>query len=189
MFKSFYWGGRAVVAVSRRVGSVLATRASRAVLASFGAGSIVQFGVRFDLPRSVCVGRDCLIWRGVGVAAEGSEAALWIGDRVEVNRDVLLDSTGGLTLADDVLISEGAVLYTHDHGIDARAEPVLKPKQIGAGVWIGMRAVVLPNCQHIGAGAVIGAGAIVTRDVPAGAIVAGNPAVVVGLRPQVRAVA
>ena len=189
MFKPLYWGCRTLAAGYRRLGSVVATKASRAVLARFGVGSVVQGGVRFDRPATVAIGRDCLIWRGVGVAAEGGNAMLWIGDRVEINRDVLLDSTGGLRVADDVLISEGAVVYTHDHGLDAHARPALKPKQIDTGAWIGMRAVILPNCRHIGAGAVIGAGAIVTRDVPAGAVVAGNPAVIVGQRPQVRAVA
>lgn len=189
MFRELYWGCRTVGAMYRRLGTIVATRACHAVLARLGAGSVIQNGVRFDRPGTVSIGRDCLIWRGVGVAAEGSDAALWIGDRVEVNRDVLLDSTGGLRLADDVLISEAAVLYTHDHGLDAHAKPTLKPKQIDSGAWIGMRAVLMPNCRHIGAGAVIGAGAIVTRDVPAGAIVAGNPAVIVGQRPPMRAVA
>jgi acetyltransferase-like isoleucine patch superfamily enzyme len=43
-------------------------------------------------------------------------------------------------------------------------------------VWIGHNAVILPGCKHVGRGSIIGAGAIVTRNVPAYAIVAGNPA-------------
>ncbi|MBT0957778.1 maltose transacetylase [Alphaproteobacteria bacterium KMM 3653] len=54
------------------------------------------------------------------------------------------------------------------------------PKVIGARAWIGTRAMILPQCQNIGADAVIGAGAVVTRDVPAGAVVAGNPARIIG---------
>lgn len=189
MFKSLYWGARLVRAVCRRIATMLATRACRAVLADLGAGSVVQAGVRFDRPGTVSIGKDCLIWRGVGVAAEGEDAALSIGDRVEINRDVLLDSTGSLHIANDVVISEGAVIYTHDHGLDPHAMPILKSKRIDAGAWIGMRAVIMPNCRQIGAGAVIGAGAIVTSDVAAGDIVAGNPAKIIGQRAQVRVVA
>ena len=102
----------------------------------------------------------------------------------EINRDVHLDTTGGLSIGSGVLISEGAVIYTHDHGLDPRSAPDGLPKTIGRNVWIGTRAVILPKCQRIGTGAVIGAGAIVTRDVPPFAIVAGNPARVVGYRLQ-----
>ena len=66
---------------------------------------------------------------------------------------------------------------------------LLVPKAIGEDVWIGMRAVILPQCRQIGAGAVIGAGAIVVHDVPAGAIVAGNPARVIGHRDAAQQVA
>ena len=169
-------------AVGRRIGLKIATRLHRATLAKVGAGSRFQAGVNIGHPSQVQIGRDCYVWTGVGVSAEDATGAMHIGDRVQINRDVHLDMTGGLILDDDVLISEGAVLYTHDHGLDPHATPDFMPKKIGQGVWIGMRAVVLPGCQHIGAGAVIGAGAIVTCDVPAGAIMAGNPARAIGHR-------
>lgn len=53
---------------------------------------------------------------------------------------------------------------------------------IGNDVWIGQYAVILPSCKNIGNGAVIGAGAIVTKDVPPYAIVAGNPARIIKYR-------
>lgn len=53
---------------------------------------------------------------------------------------------------------------------------------IGNDVWIGQYAVILPSCDYIGDGAVIGAGSIVTKNVPDYAIVAGNPAKVIKYR-------
>lgn len=67
-------------------------------------------------------------------------------------------------------------LYERKFGVvdqDIHWDDVL---DIGDDVWIGHNAVILPGCKSIGRGAVIGAGAIVTRDVPAYTIVAGNPA-------------
>jgi len=54
--------------------------------------------------------------------------------------------------------------------------------EIGNDVWVGRNAMILPSVKKIGDGAVIGAGAVVTRDVPDFAVVAGNPAVVIKYR-------
>lgn len=53
---------------------------------------------------------------------------------------------------------------------------------IGNDVWIGARVIVLPGCQHIGNGVIIGAGAVVTKNIPNYAIVGGNPAKVIKMR-------
>ena len=173
---------RALAALWRRLALRLVMAGHWLTLGALGEGSYVQPGVRFSVPQKVFIGRDCLVWRGVGTSADGPAAALRLGDRVEINAGVHLDTSAELVVGDGALISEDAVIYTHDHGHDPRAEPVRLPKTIGADVWIGMRAVVMARCTSIGAGAVIGAGAIVLRDVPAGAIVAGNPAQTIGWR-------
>jgi len=54
--------------------------------------------------------------------------------------------------------------------------------EIGNDVWVGEQAVILPSCNRIGDGAVIGAGSIVTKDVPAYAVVGGNPARIIEYR-------
>lgn len=168
--------GRLASAAGRRIGLRLATRMHRATLAAVGPGTRFQPGVRFARPAIVTVGADCYFWRGCAASAELIGAPLVIGDRVQINRDVHLDTTGGLVIGDGALISEGAMIYTHDHGCDPRAVPAPLPKIIGPDVWIGARAVILPQCRRIGAGAIIAAGAVVTRDVPAGAVMGGNPA-------------
>jgi len=182
MFKTWFWILRVLGAAYRRGAMRIATRLHRASLAKVGTGTRFQAGVRFDRPHSVEIGADCYFWSGVGAAGGLESAMLRVGDRAQVNRHVLLDTEGGLTLGDDVVISEHAVISTHDHGYDPHSLPVPASKEIGPGAWIGMRAMVLSSCRSIGAGAIIGAGAVVTRDVPAGAIVAGNPARVIGHR-------
>ena len=173
--------------VYRRLGLWAASLWHHATLAKVGAGSQFRPGVRFDNPGAVRIGAGCYVQRGVEASAEVGRAGLRIGDQVQINRDVHLDTTGGLVIGDRTLISEGVVIYTHDHGLDPRAVPVPMVKTIGTGVWIGLRAVILPQCRRIGDGAVIGAGAVVTCDVPAGAVVAGNPARVIGQNAQVAA--
>jgi acetyltransferase-like isoleucine patch superfamily enzyme len=79
-------------------------------------------------------------------------------------------------------ISTSALFYQPSKGL-VRDNPVpANPVAIGSDVWIGHHAVVIPPTRAIGHGAVIGAGAIVTRDVPPYAIVMGNPARVIGYR-------
>lgn len=173
--------------IGRRLGLWAASLWHHATLAEAGAGSRFRPGVRIDAPARVRVGAACYLQRGVTVSAETGQAGLRLGDHVQINRDVHLDMTGGLVIGDHTLISAGAVIYTHDHGLDPRARPVPLVKTIGAGVWIGLRAVILPQCRRIGDGAVVGAGAVVTGDVPAGAIVAGNPARVIGRNARVAA--
>ena len=180
ILKNLYWALRAGAAVSRRIGMLFATRLHQSTLQSVGTGSRFQPGVRFAQPGVVSVGDDCYFWRGCNASAETSDAPLIINDGVQINQDVHLDTTGGLTLGNGVMISEGAVIYTHDHGLEPRAAPQMLPKTIAPDVWIGMRAVIMPQCRRIGRGAVIGAGAIVVHDVPAGAIVGGNPARIIG---------
>ncbi|MBY5377327.1 hypothetical protein HFN07_28555 [Rhizobium leguminosarum] len=80
-------------------------------------------------------------------------------------------------MGDEVFIADQVIIRDWDgHTIVGR--PDKAPIRIGNHVWIGMRAVILKGVT-IGDGAVVAAGAIVTKDVPPGAVVAGNPAKVV----------
>lgn len=67
-------------------------------------------------------------------------------------------------------------------GSDTIARDEENPLDIGNDVWIGARSIILPRCKRIADGAVVGAGSVVTRDVPEFAIVGGNPAKVIGWR-------
>jgi maltose O-acetyltransferase len=101
-----------------------------------------------------------------------------IGDRTFINYDCLLLDCNRITIGDEVQIAPGVHIYTATHPIDAKArrsgiESAL-PVVIGDGVWLGGRAVVCPGVT-IGANTVVGAGSVVTRDLPANAVAVGNP--------------
>lgn len=107
---------------------------------------------------------------------------LSIGPRSVINRDCYLDGRGGLSIGADVSISPGCSLITltHDpHDPDFAVVP--KPVSIGDHVWIGARAMILPGVE-VGEGAVVGAGAVVTKPCAPYDIVAGNPARRIGER-------
>lgn len=146
--------------LGRRPRSAWLTRRARA----FGPESSISRGSRVLGPENLVVGR------GVSVA-----------------RDVTLDARGGLSIGDGALIGFETLLLTHTHLSPDPTRPVQEqgmygaPVVIGARAWLGARVIVLPGVS-IGAEAIVGAGAVVTRDVEARAIVVGSPARQIGTR-------
>ena len=100
-----------------------------------------------------------------------------IGNHVFFNSGCKFQDQGGITIDDGALLGHNVVLATLNHCMipEQRANLEPAPIHIGKNVWIGANAMVLPGVT-IGDGAVIAAGAIVTKDVPANTIVGGIPA-------------
>ena len=93
---------------------------------------------------------------------------------------------GEITFGEHVQIGPHTVMWGRDHGMaegaPMRAQPHAKaPIRVGDDVWIGASCVILKGVT-VGSGAVVGAGSVVTRDVPERAVVAGNPAQVIKQR-------
>ena len=106
-----------------------------------------------------------------------------IGSRSVVNRGCYLDGRGGLTLGADVSVSPECYLLTMTHDVRDPTFPAYgDPVTLEDRAWLGARAVVMPG-KTVGRGGVVGAGAIVTKDVPPLEIVGGNPARPIGRRP------
>lgn len=123
------------------------------------------------LPKAV-IGADCNICDGVFI-----ENDVLIGNRVTIKCGVQL--WDGLTVEDDVFIGPNAT-FTNDRFPRSKAYPQQFPRTvIRKGASIGANATILPGLE-IGTGAMIGAGAVITRSVPPNAIAVGNPARITG---------
>ncbi len=100
-----------------------------------------------------------------------------VGKNVFINSGCCFQDQGGITIGDGCLIGHQAVFATIDHSLspDSRGDMQLAPIVLGKNVWVGAHATVLQGVT-VGDGAVIAAGAVVTKDVPPKAVVAGVPA-------------
>jgi maltose O-acetyltransferase len=94
-----------------------------------------------------------------------------------------------VTIHGEVMMGEDVLFQGGGHRFDNPDLPLYQqgnlpdtPLEIGFDVWIGARVIVLPGCKRIGAHSIIGAGAVVTKDVPDYAIVGGNPAKIIRMR-------
>ena len=104
-------------------------------------------------------------------------ANIVLGERVFFNFNCVVLDVCRVRIGDFSLFGPAVQIYTPMHPFDAelrRLEEYGKPVEIGSDVWVGGGAIILPGVR-IGSRAVIGAGSVVTRDVPDGVFAAGNP--------------
>ena len=104
-------------------------------------------------------------------------ANIELGERVFFNFNCVVLDVCPVRIGSFTLVGPAVQIYTPMHPLDAelrRKQEYGQPVEIGSDVWIGGGALVLPGVR-IGARAVIGAGSVVTRDVPEGVFAAGNP--------------
>jgi len=107
---------------------------------------------------------------------------IYIGEHVFLNVSCAILDCNKVSIGNHVMIGPSVQLYTAAHDIHAEARnqgwEVAKPINIADNVWIGGSAILLPGVK-VGMNSVVGAGAVVTKDVPSNTIVAGNPARVI----------
>lgn len=100
-----------------------------------------------------------------------------LGERVFFNFNCVVLDVCEVTIGDYTLFGPAVQIYTATHPMDPvlrRKQEFAKPIAIGADVWVGGGAIICPGAR-IGSRSVIGAGSVVTRDVPEGVFAAGNP--------------
>lgn len=124
------------------------------------------------------VGDDFKVWSGPRVTMISGWGRMRFGDRCFVNVGSTIISVEEIVVGDDVAFANDVYVMDSDsHGVEGRPHKQA-PVHIGDGCWIGARAMILPGVT-LGKRVLVAAGAVVTRDVPDDALVAGNPARVV----------
>jgi len=145
-----------------------------------------------EIPRNfgdIEIASPCAIDKGVVLLCSGeplSHPKIYIGTHTYINRNCFLDATLSLNIGSQCGIGPNCYITDHDHGLDLAFSPlqqpmVAKPTKIGDRVWIGANVTILKGVT-IGNDAVIGAGSVVTKDIPEKAIAVGNPAKVIKYR-------
>ncbi|ALS21460.1 MULTISPECIES: acyltransferase [Paenibacillus] len=123
------------------------------------------------------LGDNVLLYHNVGFYLDTDHAVISIGDRTYINRRTEIMCKDNVTIGSDCAISwDVTIMDTDYHSIEGNSDTA--SVTIGNKVWIGCKATILKGVT-IGDGAVIAAGALVTRDVPPNSVVAGVPAKVV----------
>ena len=138
----------------------------------------------------ISIGEESLIEGSLVCERDG--AALFIGRHTFIGSNTILASASSITVGDDVLISSGCRILDHNshavawyhrqhdarewyHGRKDWTHVPTAPVHIRDKAWIGLNVILLKGVE-IGEGAVVGAGAVVTKTVPSYTVVAGNPA-------------
>ena len=132
------------------------------------------------------IGDKVLISKGCVIQAKNGP--LNIKDEVDIGAHVIISSAGGITLEKNVLIAGNCYIGGARYNLDSLDTPIMYqgvysrgPITIGEGTWVGASVTILDGIA-IGKGCVVGAGSLVTKDIPDYAIAIGSPAKVVKIR-------
>jgi acetyltransferase-like isoleucine patch superfamily enzyme len=151
----------------------------------------VRPGVKFEIGRDarVTLGRWC--WLGDGCKVRAHEGTLSIGAKTVLGQECTLSSFQHISIGRDCIVADRTMMIDFDHGSADVERPIReqgiykRDVRVGHNVWIGYGACILRGVT-VGDNAIIGTSAVVTRDVPADAVVGGAPAKVLRMRKRPR---
>jgi acetyltransferase-like isoleucine patch superfamily enzyme len=156
-------------------------------LAAIGDDVFIDRNVEFlRHPERVTLGSHVIVKEGARICPTNPAASVAIGDWTTIGYHTFVFASASIAIGCDCLIAPFCYLVDSNHGLKRderiREQPMsATPIVIEDDVWLGVGVTVLRGVR-IGHGAVVGAGAVVSVDVPSQAIMAGNPAVLVGFR-------
>lgn len=154
----------------------------------FGGVHITIVGGKKNIGKGISIGDGCTIYDYCQIVTDDFDVSgISIGNNCHFNYGCYLSGTGGLMIGDNCLFGPGVKILTGGHKFNDVNVPIIKqglttaPVFIGNDVWVGAGAIILQGIK-IDDGAIIAAGAIVTKDVLSRNIVAGIPAKGIGMR-------
>jgi acetyltransferase-like isoleucine patch superfamily enzyme len=158
----------------------------RSRFAAWGRHSRLGLGAKLDGPEFVRVGDNVTIGSHVWLNAKDDrgdgQATLAIGDGTYIGRFVQINAWQSVEIGHSVLVADRVMITDADHDFQDLELPIRQqgdsfrgPVVLRDGCWIGIGAVILPGVT-VGRNAIVGANAVVTRDVPDRAVAAGVPA-------------
>lgn len=161
-------------------------------VASLGRGSTVHPPAVLYNPKVIAIGSSTVVrehaWLNGG-RADGSRVALTVGDGCYIGRFAHVNASVGVVIEDKVLVADRVYISDIDHEYRTPSVPVIDqgvrskgPVRLKTGCWVGAGAVIMPGVT-VGRFAVVAANAVVTKDVPDGAVVGGVPAKVLKAPP------
>ncbi|MFC2015762.1 acyltransferase [Chloroflexota bacterium] len=207
----FVWQGTVLTLLTgfpTVLGSILRGRTYGSVLGGMGRGCFVERGVRLLVPKRiflgnrVMVGEACFldantpqgrielqddVWLSRGSYIVAGEGQVAVGPSTYIGHRCLLYGHAGIQVGRDVLLANDVQVICGNHTFSRRDIPIRSqppegnPIVIEDDVWLGASTIVLGGVT-VGHGSVVGAGAVVTRSLPAYSIARGVPAEVVGVR-------
>jgi acetyltransferase-like isoleucine patch superfamily enzyme len=127
------------------------------------------------------------VWLGHGTKIRCHEGAVEIGAKTVIGQECTISAYGRVRIGEQCVIADRAMFIDFDHGVVEVERPIreqgiyTREVEVGSNVWIGYGACILRGVR-VGDNAIVGTNSVVTRDVPANAVVAGIPARLIRMR-------
>lgn len=180
----------------------------KALLGKLGSGCFIEKNVKFNIPKNIFIGKRVFIGEGSYFDADYPENKIELKDDIYISRycviragkgKIFIDSNvnigwhtmlygyGGIEIGKNTLLANNVHIHSGNHVYKDPNIPIRlqggegKPVKIGKDVWLASYVIVLPGVT-IGDGSVIGAGTVVTKDIPPYSIAVGNPVRIIGKR-------
>ena len=164
-----YRPGRAIELRPVRIGEHARIRSGTVIYASVEIGSGFETGHNVAIREQTTIGNDCAVWNNSTI-----DYGCTLGDRVRIHCNVYVAQF--TTIGNDVFFAPGVMIANDPHPICTKC---MQGPTFRSGARVGINAVVMPHVI-VGENSLIGAGSVVTEDVPANAVVVGSPARVIG---------